>query len=391
MRRLFATFLAVYLLYMPSSLAIVDPVAADIEEQDWMANVLIKGSRSKNFSLLCKGSLIHEYWVLTSTGCLDDALGIIDDVVGSDAPEFAVALGNLGGFFKVEERLLSPDGFSMLLRLERPADNKPIQLLYRSVAELKGVQVRIFNNESSASLAHNFYNPEGELSMSCNIEGREFYSNGRMCYVTAALDYSIFPIMAKGRVINPLAPDAPASQLNSTLTPDTSGDRMYIDFSENNSYPCYEDLGAPIIATQSGELVQVGLLVAAGMATGVPFCNGSFLNHMISMEAQQEFIEQSIAQGEFAQLCPSKAELDFEQLEGSKVRFYWDEIDKAEGYKILATPALGYAPIQSFDLGDVLEFSAQLEIGATYSLSLQGYNSQCTGPMSSAISIIFEN
>lgn len=376
---------------MSVSQAIVDPVPADIPEQDWMANVLIKGERSKNFSLLCKGSLIHEYWVLSSTDCLTDALEIIHDFVGSDAAEFAVALGNLGGFFRVEERITSPDGNSMLLRLDRPSDNKPIDILYRTPAQLEGVQVRIFGNESSASFADNFYNPTGQQAVSCEIEGKDFFSDGRMCYVTSTLDYSIFPLMARGRVIDPLSADAPDSPLNAAISPDTSGDRFYVDFSENNSHPCHEDLGAPVIATVAGEPVQVGLLVAAGMPTRVPLCNGSFYNHMISLKAQQDFIEQSIAKGEFAQRCPSKAELKFEQLSGSSIRLYWSEIDKAEGYKILATAALGYEPIQAIDLGDVLELSVELELGTTYSLALQGYNSQCTGKMSRPISIVFDS
>lgn len=305
MRRIYIIFITAVLLNVFPSEAIVDPVPADIVEQDWMANVLIKGSRSKNFSLLCKGSLIHEYWVLTSTACLADALDIIDDFVGSDAAEFAVALGNLGGLFKVEERITSPDNNSMLLRLERPADNKPIRVLYRSPAQLKGVQVRLFNNESSASLAHDFYNPAGTRAVSCKIEGREFFNDGRMCYVTSRLAYSIAPIMAKGRVINPLAPGVPSLPLNSLAIPDTSGDSLYIDFSENNSHPCHEDLGAPIIATLNGELVQFGMLVAAGMPTGVPMCNGSLLNRMISMAGQKGFIEESIAKENLPSAAPS--------------------------------------------------------------------------------------
>ena len=83
--------------------------------------------------------------------------------------------------------------------------------------------------------------------------------------------------------------------------------------------------------------------------------------------------------------------MNFEQLAGSEIRFYWDEIDKADGYKILVTSALGYEPIQSFDVGDVLELSVELEIGTTYSLSLQGYNGECTGLMSLPISIVFDS
>jgi len=112
---------------------------------------------------------------------------------------------------------------------------------------------------------------------------------------------------------------------------------------------------------------------------------------MISLVELQDFIEESIAQGKFAQVCPASAELKFEQLTGSAVRFYWDEIDQADGYQILATPALGYQPIQAFDLGNVLEYSAELVVGTTYSLSLQGYNAECTGAMSPPINIVFEN
>lgn len=391
MKRVSFGLLLVLSICRPDVQALVDPVPADISEQGWMANVLIKGSRSTNFSLLCKGSLIDPYWVLTSTECLTDALDIIEDFVASDAAEFAVALGNLGGLFKVEERISSPDGNALLLRLARPADNEPIRMLYRSPAQLRGVQVRLFNNESSASLGDGFYNPLGATPVSCLLGGAKFFSDGRMCYVTSRLNYSIFPLMARGRVIDPLAADAPTSPLNATVTPDTSGGRLYVDFGENDSYPCHEDLGAPIIATLGGELVQVGLLVGAGMTTGVPLCNGSFLNHMISMEGLKEFIEGSIAKGKFAQRCPARAELRFEQLDGTRVRFFWDAIDQAEGYRMLATAALGYEPIQVFDLAGVREITVELDIGTTYSLSLQGYNAECTGAMSRPLSIGFDS
>jgi len=42
MKRLLLIILTAYLVHAPSALAIVDPVAADIEEHDWMANVLVK-------------------------------------------------------------------------------------------------------------------------------------------------------------------------------------------------------------------------------------------------------------------------------------------------------------------------------------------------------------
>ena len=61
---------------LPAS-ALVDPIAADIEEQGWMANVLIKGSRDQFYTLFCKGSLIDRYWVMTSVSCLDDPYKIL--------------------------------------------------------------------------------------------------------------------------------------------------------------------------------------------------------------------------------------------------------------------------------------------------------------------------
>lgn len=371
--------------------ALVSPEDADIQEQDWMANILIKGSYSQRYSLFCKGSLIHEYWVLSSTACFNDALGIIKGAVGSDKAEYAVALGNLGGFFKVEELLISPDRNSMLLRLERPADNTPIQLLYRSPAQLEGTQIRIVNNESSASLAHDRYNPVGELPVSCQIGGKTFFNDGRMCYVVSArLDYSITPLMARGRIVNPLLADARTSPLNSLINPDTSGDRLYIDFSENNSHPCHEDLGAPLVALVNDELVQVGLLVAAGMSTAVPMCNGSFFNYMITLQELQDFIDESIAKGQFAQQCPAKASLKVEKLAGTSRRFYWDEVYQAEGYRALFTTAVGYEPIQVVDLGNTVEIVTDLQAGVTYSLALQAYNSSCTGVMSRPISVTAE-
>ncbi len=388
MKRLWCVAIYFCLLQLFPVLALVSPEQADIQEQDWMANILIKGSLSERYSLFCKGSLIDAYWVLSSPACFNDAFGIIDRAVGSDKAEYAVALGNLGGLFRVEERLISTDGNAMLLRLERPADNTPIKVLHYKPAQLKGVQIRIFNNESTASLADSVFNPVGDLPVTCRIGARLFFDDGKMCYVVSKQEYSIFLQMARGRIIDPLAADAPVSPLNSAFIPDTSGDRLYVDFSERNSHPCHEDLGSPIVATLNGELVQVGLVVAAGMATGIPLCNGSFFNNLISLDEQRDFIESSISKGKFAQQCPAKTVLKHEKLSKTQVRFYWDEIYQAEGYRVLFTTALGYEPIQSVDLGNITEVSVNLEPDTTYSLALQAYNSSCTGVMSRPISVV---
>ena len=371
-------------------LALVDPVEADIQEQDWMANILIKGSRSKFYELFCKGSLIDEYWVLSSPACFIDPYDTISNAVGSDRAEFAVALGNLGGLFKVEERVTSPDGNIMLLRLNRPATNKPIRLLYRSADALRGVQVRIFGSETSTALADDFFNPVGSLPVSCTVNGIEFYSNNRMCYVVEKPKFHFRPLMGKGQIVDPLSAHAPTSPLNSAVTPSKTGGRIYIDFFESKGYPCHEDLGSPIIATLNGELVQVGLVVAAGMTTGVPMCNDSFVNYMISLADQEDFIELNNAKGQFAQECPARVTLQFEKLTSNRVRFFWEEIHGAIGYSVLYTTALGYEPIQSVAIGNITEAIVMLVPGTTYSVALQATNAECTGAMSYPIEVEVE-
>lgn len=382
----FLGFLLGLVMVAPAA-ALVNPQEADIIEQDWMANILVKGSQDQFYSLFCKGSLIHEYWVMSSPGCLYDPFGTIDNVVGSDKAEYAVALGNLGGLFKVERRLISPDGNIMLLQLNRPSRNKILPLLYRAPEQLRGVKVRIFGSESSAAFADNFFNPQGSLGVSCRVGGQEFFHNGKMCYVTSAPKFLFRQLMAAGRVVDPLAPDAPKSPLNSTVTPNPKGDRLYVDFAEYNSYPCYEDMGSPIVATLNGELVQVGLVVATGMATGVPMCNGSFVNLLVSLKTQMDFISTSIAQGQFDQQCPAQANLRYEKLTPTRVRFYWDAIHQAAGYKVLYTTALGYVPIQSVDVGNLTKAIVDLNPGATYSVAMQGYNMNCTGTMSRPVTV----
>jgi len=278
----------------------------------------------------------------------------------------------------------------MLLRLNRPARNEPLPLLYRTPAQLKGIQVRVYSSVTSTSFADAYFNPAGSVPVTCDVDGRAFFNDNRMCYVISELKYLNSMMMASGCVINPLSGDAPAIPLNNDLTPDTSGDRLHIDFSANNSYPCHEDLGSPVIATLNGKLVQVGLVVAAGMTTGVPMCNGSFFNRQVGLVAQRDFIEASFAKGQFAQLCPAKAEIKFERLSATRVRFYWEEINQASGYKALYTTALGYEPIQVVDLGNIREATVELQSGVTYSLALQAYNDDCTGSMSRPISVDIE-
>ena len=371
---------------LPAS-ALVDPVAADIEEQGWMANVLVKGSRDEFYALFCKGSLIDRYWVMTSAACLDDPYDVLEKKVGSDKLEFAVALGNLGGLYKVEERIISPDFSIMLLRLNRPATSQPIPVLFRSAAELKGVEVRILNTEYSAALAHELYNPIGKEFVSCKIQGTEFYSNNRMCYVVAKPISHFKPLMANGQLIDALSPDVPNRVLNSLASSNNSRDLLHINFFENRGYPCHEDVGAPLIATLNGELVQVGMVVAAGMATGIPVCNDSLVNHLSSLSEQESFVEDSIHRGRFKQQCPATANVAYEQLGGRRARFYWDAVDEAQGYRVLYTSNLGYLPIESVDLGNITETIVQLDAGVTHALAIQAYNTNCTGKMSPVLEI----
>ncbi len=298
-----------------------------------------------------------------------------------------MALGNLGGLYKVEERIISQDSNFMLLRLNRPATSQPIPVLYRSAAELKGVQVRILNTEYSTALAHEIYNPIGNVFVSCKIQSSEFFSNKRMCYVIAKPQSHFKPLMAKGQLVDALSPDLPNRLLNSLATSNNSGDLLRIRFFENKGYPCHEDVGAPIIASLNGELVQVGMVVAAGMATGIPVCNDSFMNHLSSLSEQEAFVENSIQRGRFKQQCPATANVAYEQLSGRRVRFYWDAVDQARGYQVLYTSNLGYLPIESIDLGDITETIVQLEAGVTHALAIQAYNTDCTGNMSPVLQI----
>lgn len=387
MMRLCACLLWLLLVQVMPAVALVNPGIADIEEQDWMANILIKGSGAKFFQLFCKGSLIHEYWVLSSPACFIDPFNIIRDSVGSDRAELAVALGNLGGLFTVEERITSPDGNFMLLRLNRPARNRPIKLLYLTPAELKGVQVRIFGSETSSAFADPFFNPNGELPVSCRVNGAQFFSNNRMCYVYSRPNYLLRPMMVTGQVIDPLVVDAPKSPLNAAVTPVTTGDRLYVNFIGGNSFPCHEDIGSPIIATFHGELVQVGVVVAVGMTTGVPMCNGSFVNNLSVLAKQEMFIATNLARGQFVQQCPARANLQYEKLSATRLRFYWDPVYQAGGYNVLYTPALGYEPIQSIDIGNITEAVVDLTLGETYALAIQAYNTDCTGSMSLPITV----
>lgn len=103
------------------------------------------------------------------------------------------------------------------------------------------------------------------------------------------------------------------------------------------------------------------------------------------------FIENSLAKGRFKQQCPATATIAFKQLSGRRVRFFWDAVDQAQGYRALYTRNLDYLPIDAIDLGNVKESTVQLEAGVTHAIAIQAYNSSCTGNMSPTLKSLSAN
>jgi len=187
----------------------------------------------------------------------------------------------------------------------------------------------------------------------------------------------------RARVIDPLAPGAPATEMDRFGGFDRSGARLYLDFRVSGSYACHEDLGAPVLRESAeGTLEAVGVVAAVGMAAGLPLCGPVLYNTFSSLAHYRLFMQDTIAQKTFERECPAAPELLVDELEDGSMRLHWKRVSGATGYRLHYTTREGYIPIRTADVGNVLEYHASMPAGIQYTVALSAYNEDCSSPIS---------
>jgi len=251
--------------------------------------------------------------------------------------------------------------------------------------------VQILGTERSAGVRDDSYNPATGARMNCSIDGAVFFvgstaNGGAFCYLMSAPKTGDTLYRTRARVIDPAAPGAPNSPIDVLGGFDRSGTRLYLDFRVTGSYPCHEDLGAPVVRTaEDGSLEAVGVVAAVGMAARMPLCGPALYNTFSSIAHHYDFIVETVARMTFEARCPREPEFSVEYPEEGGVRLYWDRVQGASGYRLHYTTREGYVPITSADLGDVSSFSASLPPGVSYGVALSAYNANCAGTVSESI------
>lgn len=386
-------FMAAVLLVLAShnSSALVGADAADIDFQSWMATITILDPSSEEFITLCQGSLVHQRWVLAGIGCMFDTYQVLKDASAEGPLNYFVFFADSDEAYEASEPVFSDDFSLIMFNLNRSAPGMPIPLSDRPAAELVGETVRIYNNVASPSLGDSLFNPNGVNPVICTINGRPFATSSGFCYITSPLNTSSSLKMLSATVLDPESDSVPDHPLNRFANIDSSGASLYLDFGSDSAIPCYEDHGAPIVATIGGEVVQVGVVARVGEASSISLCNNSLLSGFTSVAAKQDFIEATIAAGRFTEKCPASTTLRLQRTGFATARLHWDAVDGVTGYKLVFTTRLGYEPLQTADVGNITEISADLDVSNLYSVAVLGYNPQCTGPLSESIPVLLAN
>ncbi|MGP1609157.1 MAG: trypsin-like serine protease [Burkholderiales bacterium] len=368
------------------ALSLVDPAISALTQQPWFAQIYVSDgvSAPKEF---CKGALINSQWILTSGFCVYDpfeALGTDRDATGKT---YVVKFAGSAVFHEIERFVQSPDLAAGMMKLVNPVTIQPVRLSTRSEADLRSKDVFILGTESTAATGDIYYNPDLGKRMYCRVDGQVFFRTGALCYLMPKLVKASGLLEARAKVIDPGAPGAPNSSVDTYAPFDTTGNRLYLDFRATSSYPCNEDLGAPVLYTnEAGTIEVVGIVSGVGMAL-FPLCNPSLANVFGTLSAYQDFIDTTMAQDAFDSLCPSLPEVNVEYTGDRGVRVWWNPVAGATGYRLLYTIAVGYIPFVTLDVGNQTEVRTEISPVPIYHVALVAYNEACTSPISPELAV----
>jgi hypothetical protein len=354
--------------------------------QAWMAQIYVDDDGT--LREFCKGALISAQWILTASACVYDPFEANGPERGESEPDYVVRFAGSDIVHEVESFVQSDDFVAGMMKLKAPVTIKPVAISKKSSKELLNANVFILGTESTAAIGDYVFSPNIGKRMYCRIGGEVFFRTGATCYVLAKSVKSTGLVETRAIVIDPKAPGAPNSSLDTWVPFDTSGSRLYLDFRAGSSYPCNEDLGYPVLRTNAaGTIELVGIVSGVGMAIGFPVCNPSLGNAFGTVSHYQDFIDTTIAQDAFNQLCPASPQPEVEYLGGNKVRLSWDPVAGAKGYRLMYTDQVGFRSFVALDVGNTTTISTEISVEPIYRVVLMAYNEVCSSPASDELAV----
>ncbi|HTR00266.1 MAG TPA: trypsin-like serine protease, partial [Candidatus Acidoferrum sp.] len=329
-------------------LALVNPTTTVQTIPGWMA--FINVWTSTGYHELCKGALIAPQWILSAGTCLADPNHYLDSVAPGSDPQFYVKLGPFIDGSDVDKYYVTDDYSLALFHISLPSPATTLPVSTRTATQLQGSLAVILGKQQSLPVYDGFYNPGvTATAATCSIGSSVFSVTGAFCYVMTQPTAGATLFQTVGTVIDPTAANAPATALDKLATIDTTGNQLYLDFRNQQSYPCLEDIGSPVLETFNGSYEIVGVVSRVGMAAGLPICGMSLANVFASSTAIQKFITRTLAQYDFDTTCPAVPKPRVQYGNNASITLSWTAVAGAGGYKVHFTPDHGQVPITTVD------------------------------------------
>jgi hypothetical protein len=370
-------------------LALVDPVPTAKSPPGWMAVIQLWSKSDNSFHQFCKGALIAPQWVLSSGLCMIDPNHYLDNLYPGDDPSFWIKLGPNGDLVEVEKYYFSDDYRIALFRIALPSADAPLPLTARTASQLLGSQITIWNKEKSLAVSNSFFNPgnTGVLA-TCQMSGTDFQITGAYCYLLTKVTSSTSLYQTTATVIDPKGSSAPTTPLDQAATIDTSGKQLYLDFRSALTYPCLEDVGAPLLvkaADGSDEIA--GVVGGVGADGGMSICGMSMYNVFPSAAAIKSFVDQSYASYDFASLCPAIPVPVVTYTSDTGISLQWNKVKGALGYRVHFTTRQGQVPIATVDVQTQTTINTVLAHATDYLVAVTAYNASCSSALSKTLAV----
>lgn len=369
--------------------AVVDPLATTQVAPGWMADLYVWDARKGKYGEFCKGALVAPYWVLSTGLCLVDPDHQLEALYPGDQPKFQIRIGPNADSVEVDGYFVADDYRVALFHMALPSGATPLPVSKLSAAQLLGSDVTLLGKQRSASIFHALYNPGVSANeATCKFGSVDFTGSGTRCFLRRKTSSSFYLYQAAGKVIDPLGVDAPATTLDKQVKLDTSGKQLYVDFRSSKSYPCFEDMGSPLLLKQADGSYEIAAVVSGvGIAGGVPICGMSLANVFASADTVRTFIEKSIAAWDFRMRCPGKPEPAVSYSGATGVTLRWSGLKGATGYKVHFTEKHGQSAVTTVDVKAQTTLTTQLMHGVDYLVAVTAYNANCSGQASRPLAI----
>lgn len=368
------------------SLALVDPEVTPQLAPGWMADIHVVLERQNRTTDFCKGVLIAPQWILSAASCVYDPNRVLDDEQGK--PEYIVKLGPNADVVEVDGFFPSDDYSVGLFHIALPSEAAPLPLTDKTAAQLAGKEAVIVGRQSSLPVMHSYYNPGVTApSALCQVNGKDFAIDGAMCYLLTKTTNANTLFRTRSIIIDPLAANAPATALDKTVKPVTTGSQLYLDFRQSQSYPCHEDLGAPVLVQNGSGYEIVAMVTGVGIATALPVCGMSLANKFISIAGARAFIDRTLAAYDFSAACPAAPKPEVVYTGGNEITLRWPPVRGASGYKLHYTGDHGRRPITTVDMKARTDAHTAIEPGIEYLVAVTAYNANCSSALSELLPV----